>query len=140
MSPSKRREHAAKEFFGHIGRPKDADENASVSESETVTDNASENASVNTSDTASVTESITTSKDVSESKPGSTLGNIDVDAIISNKRNAQPKFEETHTKNTYWIRNDILDALNKIATKRGEKTEAINQGLLLYFEHLQNRK
>lgn len=54
------------------------------------------------------------------------------------KKNKPKKFEDTHSKATYWIRNDILKAFNKIAgTERGKKTEIINHALLDYFIKLE---
>jgi hypothetical protein len=54
------------------------------------------------------------------------------------KKNKPKKFEDTHSKATYWIRNDVLKAFNKIAgSERGKKTEIINQALIDYFVKLE---
>jgi len=45
------------------------------------------------------------------------------------------KFEDRHSKQTYWLRNDVLKALNIIAgNQKGKKTEIINEALEDYFQ------
>ncbi len=50
-----------------------------------------------------------------------------------NKKKKVEKFEDKHSKQTYWIRHDVLKALNQIATNRGDKTKIVNQALIEYF-------
>ena len=51
------------------------------------------------------------------------------------KREKKPKFEETHTRGTMWIRNDLNEKLNNWSEEggRGEKTRIINDALEDYF-------
>lgn len=51
------------------------------------------------------------------------------------KRVKKPKFEETHTRDTNWIRNDLMETLKEWSEEggRGEKTRIINEALEDYF-------
>ena len=52
--------------------------------------------------------------------------------IIANKK---PKFEELHKKDTFWVRNEILDKLHGITKgNKGLKTQIINDSLELFFK------
>jgi len=45
------------------------------------------------------------------------------------------KFEETHTRQTYYIENDLIDAINKIAgSQKGAKTQIINEAIRRYLK------
>jgi hypothetical protein len=63
----------------------------------------------------------------------------DIDELAQRIKNAKakkkkkPKFEETHTKDTLWIKNDIYKAVNEICTERGDKTRFINEALYQYI-------
>ncbi|MDM5335812.1 hypothetical protein QUF84_00685 [Fictibacillus enclensis] len=59
------------------------------------------------------------------------------DKLAAANKPKRVKFEDTHTKSTYWIRDDVLEAFNKIAGERGEKTRIINQALIDYFHKLE---
>lgn len=45
------------------------------------------------------------------------------------------KFEETHTRDTIWIENDLKKRLDSESSEngRGEKTRIINEALRIYF-------
>jgi hypothetical protein len=77
----------------------------------------SENNSVNESDNNSISES----------------ENDNINAyIIANKK---PKFEELHKKDTFWIKNEILEKLHGITKgNKGLKTQIINDSLELFFK------
>lgn len=51
------------------------------------------------------------------------------------KRTPKPKFEETHTRKTFWIRNDIAAMVDEeIQAERGAMTAIINELLDDYFK------
>lgn len=56
------------------------------------------------------------------------------------KRKRKPKFDETHTRDTFWVRNDLKKILDEtcLDVGRGEKTRIINEALEKYFEQQNN--
>lgn len=92
--------------------------------------------SKNTSDSDNESKNGSENKSVNVSDNKADLGTIDVSKIAS-KRPVKQKFEETHTKDNVWLRNDvkgILDSLTK-GTK-GEKVRIVNEALILYFQSM----
>lgn len=57
------------------------------------------------------------------------------------KRLKKPTIEETHTRGTWLIRNDLLTRLNKLARhqQRGFKTYVVNYALETILDELENR-
>jgi hypothetical protein len=106
------------------------------------TENTNVNTSENTNVNVEVTESI--DKPLIKGPIRTEVGNEDYPEInlldIANKvakeKKKKEKFEDQHSKQTYWIRNDVLEALNKIARERGEKTRIINNALIDYIKKL----
>ncbi|SDN47008.1 hypothetical protein SAMN04488137_4576 [Fictibacillus solisalsi] len=89
----------------------------------------------NISENASESES-SKEKNVSTSSESINISEL-ADKLAAANKPKRVKFEDTHTKSTYWIRDDILEAFNKIAGERGEKTRIINQALIDYFHKLE---
>jgi hypothetical protein len=90
----------------------------------------------------SVNESDSEGVDVAENENETETEGEKVDVKVSDlakriknakKKKKKPKFEETHTKDTIWIRNDIAEAIKEICTQRGEKTKFVNEALLEYL-------
>ena len=49
--------------------------------------------------------------------------------------NKKPKFEELHRKDTFWVKNEILDKLHTITKgNKGLKTQIINEAIELFFK------
>lgn len=106
------------------------------------TEIANVNTSENTSVNVEVTESIdkpsikgTTGTKV-ENEDYSEINLLDIANKVAKEKKKKKKFEDQHSKQTYWIRNDVLEALNKIARERGEKTRIINSALIDYIKKL----
>lgn len=105
--------------------------------------NTNVNTSENTSVNLYVSESVNKSSNDGES-PRTDVENdddaevtlLDIANKVAKEKKKKKKFEDQHTKQTYWIRNDVLEALNKIAKERGEKTRIINQALIDYIKKL----
>jgi hypothetical protein len=77
------------------------------------------------------------------------LGEVDVslkeiNRKLTEKKNAVDaplKFEDLHTRKSYWIRNDLLEVFNNVAgDRRGEKTRMINEAIEDYLRKLYNEK
>jgi hypothetical protein len=110
------------------------------------TESASVNTNVNTSENTSVNVEVTESIDKSsikettrtkvENEDYSEINLLDIANKVAKERKKKKKFEDQHSKQTYWIRNDVLEALNKIARERGEKTRIINNALIDYIKKL----
>lgn len=104
------------------------------------------NVNVNTSENTSVNVEVTESIDKSSIKETNTtkvknedyseINLLDIANKVAKERKKKKKFEDQHSKQTYWIRNDVLEALNKIARERGEKTRIINNALIDYIKKL----
>lgn len=65
---------------------------------------------------------------------------VDVDVTEPEEplRERRPRFEETHARQTVWVRKDIVAMIDKASgAERGEKTRIINEALDEYFR---NRK
>lgn len=57
--------------------------------------------------------------------------NVDVNV---NVRKPKKKFEETHTRKTFWIRNELMDDINaEVSVERGAMTQLVNDLLTEYF-------
>ncbi|MDK8194725.1 hypothetical protein QP794_32045 [Paenibacillus sp. UMB7766-LJ446] len=61
-----------------------------------------------------------------------------IDTSHEDKPKPKPKkkkFEETHTRDTVWIENDLKKKIDSQSAEngRGEKTRIINEALRLYF-------
>lgn len=66
----------------------------------------------------------------------------DNDFIQQFKEKAQkPTIEETHTRQTYLIKNEILTRLNKLAKgeKRGFKTDLVNYAIEKVIDEIENK-
>lgn len=60
---------------------------------------------------------------------------INAEPTPTRKRTPKPKFEETHKRRTFWIRNDLLAKLDDEAgAERGAVTAIINELLDEYFK------
>ncbi|GAA4703051.1 hypothetical protein [Brevibacillus fulvus] len=47
------------------------------------------------------------------------------------------KFEDTHSRQTFYVQNDLIKKINKLAKKeKGVKTRIVNEALRLYIDHL----
>jgi predicted unusual protein kinase regulating ubiquinone biosynthesis (AarF/ABC1/UbiB family) len=100
--------------------------------------NASENTSVNVEVSESVVKSLNEglTRTKVENEDYSEINLLDIANKVAKERKKKKKFEDQHSKQTYWIRNDVLEALNKIARERGEKTRIINNALIDYIKKL----
>lgn len=58
-----------------------------------------------------------------------------IDQPQRRRRERKPKFEDTHTRCTLWIQDDLNKKLNEWSEEggRGEKTRIINEALEDYF-------
>ena len=87
----------------------------SVNVSENTNGSVNKNTSVNAN--VSVSESANVNENVSKQETASVESGIEdiADKIMNSTgmKTKAKKFEDTHTKQTYWIRNDILKAINK---------------------------
>lgn len=55
--------------------------------------------------------------------------------LIQPKKEKKKKFEELHTRDTFWIKNELAELLKiECDGERGEKTRLINEALELYFK------
>lgn len=106
------------------------------------TESANVNTSENTSVNVEVTENIGkpsikgTTRTKVENEDYSEINLLDIANKVAKEKKKKKKFEDQHSKQTYWIRNDVLEALNKIARERGEKTRIINSALIDYIKKL----
>lgn len=106
------------------------------------TESANVNTSENTSVNVEVTENIGkpsikgTTRTKVENEDYSEINLLDIANKVAKEKKKKKKFEDQHSKQTYWIRNDVLEALNKIARERGEKTRIINNALIDYIKKL----
>jgi hypothetical protein len=92
--------------------------------------------------------SVNTNENESESNDGNKNDNeyvdkniFDIGSItkkIKKAKKKKPKFEDTYSKDNFWVRNDLHKALNEICTERGDKTRIINEALQDYFVKLGN--
>jgi len=57
---------------------------------------------------------------------------VDVDV---NVRKPKKKFEDTHTRKTFWIRDELIEHINEeISADRGAMTRIVNDLLAEYFD------
>lgn len=70
-----------------------------------------------------------------------TENNIDVNVDVNTNVNIfkpaskKKKFEDTHTRQTFYIENELLKKLSKFAGReKGEKTRIINEALRSYMD------
>jgi hypothetical protein len=88
-----------------------------------VNNNVNENVDKNNPD--QTTDPVKTNNDVNE--------NVDVTSSVRRKRKRK-KFEETHTRATFYIENHLLAKLDQEAgTEKGEKTRIVNEALAEYL-------
>jgi hypothetical protein len=60
--------------------------------------------------------------------------NVDVDVNVNVNKKKKKRFEDMHTRATFYVANDLLDKINKeVDGERGEKTRIINEALRMYF-------
>lgn len=91
-------------------------------------------------------DSITNRKDTSSSNKAITRTDHKTDqqgisTLVSNLKNLDElNVEDTHTRKTYLIDNQLLDELNKVSAgkKKGYKTKIINTGLRIVLELMRN--
>lgn len=100
--------------------------------------NTSENTSVNVEVTENIGKPLIkgTTRTKVENEDYSEINLLDIANKVAKEKKKKKKFEDQHSKQTYWIRNDVLEALNKIARERGEKTRIINNALIDYIKKL----
>lgn len=63
---------------------------------------------------------------------------VNTDSLITppNKQKKK-KFEDTHSRDTFWLKNEIKEQLDGLCKgERGEKTRIINEALTMYFEQM----
>jgi hypothetical protein len=89
------------------------------------------NTSVNANENKS--ESNNENKDVNDNDDEDAFDIGSITKKIKKAKKKKPKFEETHRKDNFWVRNDLHKALKEICTERGEKTKIINEALQDYF-------
>ena len=69
---------------------------------------------------------------------GTGNGNDDVNDNVNvypPRVSRRPKFEDTHTRSTFYIENDLLEQMNRLADgEKGEKTRIINEALRAYLK------
>lgn len=51
----------------------------------------------------------------------------------------KPKFEDTHSKHTIWLRDDLMREVNKITKERGEKTRFFNEAIYRHLLYLKEK-
>lgn len=70
------------------------------------------------------------------------LGSIDLKGMAKKlQKQRKPKFEETHTKDNVWWRNDVKAALDLLAKgRKGEKTRMINEAMIQYIQRLEKEQ
>lgn len=85
----------------------------------------------NNSENTNINESVNTSEIVDESKTVSSKNAMN-DYIA---KNSKKKFEELHTKDTYWVENNVLLTLRELTRgNKGLKTRIINDSLKAFFK------
>ena len=66
------------------------------------------------------------------------------EVLAAAPKRKKPKFEDTHTKHTIWMRDDLMKEVNKITHKtKGEKTRFFNEAIyrhLLYLKEQSKKK
>lgn len=109
-----------------------------IDETKNTNVNVSENTSVNVEISESVVKSLSEglTRTKVENEDYSEINLLDIANKVVKEKKKKKKFEDQHSKQTYWIRNDVLEALNKIARERGEKTRIINNALIDYIKKL----
>lgn len=59
---------------------------------------------------------------------------VNVDVDVPARKPPKKKFEETHTRKTFWIRNELMDDINaELSVERGAMTQLVNDLLTEYF-------
>lgn len=78
-------------------------------------------------------EDVNTNRNVNVNVNDDTNTNINV--YSPPRVNRRPKFEDTHTRQTYYIENELLEELTQLAgNEKGEKTRIINEALRGYLK------
>lgn len=62
--------------------------------------------------------------------------NVYVDVNVNIDKPKRKRFEETHSRQTYYIENDLIEKLNQQAgSEKGEKTRIVNEAIRWYLEN-----
>lgn len=72
----------------------------------------------------------------SKSTPPTDFGSLAKQLKKSSAAKRKPKFDETHSRDSVWIRNDLKKVLKDVCTEKGDKTRIINEALEDYFRKL----
>lgn len=72
----------------------------------------------------------------SKSTPDTDFGSLAKKLKKSSAAKRKPKFDETHSRDSVWIRNDLKKVLKDVCTEKGDKTRIINEALEDYFRKL----
>lgn len=63
--------------------------------------------------------------------------NVDRNVNVAPRVSRRPKFEESHTRATFYIQNELLEQLNQFdGNEKGEKTRMINEALEAYLRNM----
>lgn len=74
---------------------------------------------------------ITNSQNISQNQ---VPGDVHSTLVQNNTEIKKPKFEETHSREHIWVRNELKATVNNHSKNRGDKTKLYNQALEEYFE------
>ncbi|GLI84813.1 hypothetical protein ANABIO32_25300 [Rossellomorea marisflavi] len=91
------------------------------------TENTNVNESVNKDNNSNVNN---------KSTPSTDFGSLAKKLKKSSAAKRKPKFDETHSRDSVWIRNDLKKVLKDVCTEKGDKTRIINEALEDYFRKL----
>lgn len=93
----------------------------------------------NKNNDTNVNESVNETKNEtvdSKSTPHTDFGSLAKKLKKSSAAKRKPKFDETHSRDSVWIRNDLKKVLKDVCTEKGDKTRIINEALEDYFRKL----
>ena len=95
------------------------------------------NGNKNDTENTNVNESVNENRNVdSKSTPNTDFGSLAKQLKKSSAAKRKPKFDETHSRDSVWIRNDLKKVLKDVCTEKGDKTRIINEALEDYFRKL----
>lgn len=95
------------------------------------------NGNKNDSENTNVNESVNENRNVdNKSTPSTDFGSLAKKLKKSSAAKRKPKFDETHSRDSVWIRNDLKKVLKDVCTEKGDKTRIINEALEDYFRKL----
>lgn len=98
-----------------------------MNENKNDTENTNVNESVNENKNNDVNSISTTDTD---------FGSLAKKLKKSSAAKRKPKFDETHSRDSVWIRNDLKKVLKDVCTEKGDKTRIINEALEDYIRKL----